>query len=164
MLQQITQLIQEVTSKDLKSSQIAPELQGKVGELTATSVVDGLKDSLSSGSGLGALTSLFQTQGQSNIASNPIVGSIVKQLVSSLSGKLGLSETVANGFASLVVPNIVGAISSKVSSGAEGFQISDILSSLGGNSDGKSGILGALQGDKSAAASAIGGALKGLFK
>lgn len=164
MLQQITQLIQEVTSTDLKSSQIAPELQGKVGELTAKSVLDGFKDSLSSGSNLSALTSLLQGSGQSNLTSNPIVGSIIKQLVSSLSGKLGISESVANGFASLVVPNIVGAISSKASSGAPGFSVTDILSSLGGSSDAKSGILGALTGDKGAAASVVTGALKGLFK
>ncbi|MHC5201330.1 hypothetical protein ACYSNV_03805 [Myroides sp. LJL119] len=163
MLQQITQLIQKVALKDLQASQIASDLQPKAVELTAKSVLQGLTENATSASKLGDLTSLLQGSGQ-NINNNPIVGSIIKELVGSLSGKLGIPDSMANGFASLVVPNIIGAISQNMNASDKSFSLSDLLTGLALDGDSKTGISDFLKADNSKATSLVTGALKGFFK
>ncbi|MEC4113131.1 hypothetical protein [Myroides pelagicus] len=156
MLEQITNLIEQVSSKEISNAGISTDLVGEVTKETGDSVINGFKDSISGGD-LGALTSLLGG-GTSNLLSNPMVMGMITNLVGSLTSKLGLGEGIANNFATAVIPKIISSIVSKNNDDADGFQLTDLLSSLGG----EKGILDSLTGGKEG----LGGAadlLKGLF-
>ena len=160
MLEQITQLIEQVSSKEMTNAGISSDLLGQVTQETGNSVLGGLKEAVSSGN-IQGLTSLLGENGLSNITSNPIVGGIIGNLTSGLVEKLGLSAGAAEGFAGSVVPKLIEMISSKASNGESGFQITDLISGLSGN-EGLGGMLGGLLGGNEG----LGGALsklKGLF-
>lgn len=160
MIDKITQLIQQISGSELANAGIDSSLGSKVTEQTADSILSGLKNSLASGD-LASVTSLFSDKAQ-DLGSNTLVQGIIAQLVQGLTSKLGLSSSTADSFAHGVVPQIIQAITAKSGQGEKGFELTDLLGSLGGNSS--SGILGALGGDKSQVVTGALGALKGLFK
>lgn len=158
MIEQITKLIEQVSSSEIKDNGISSEVAGKVTEETGQSIISGFKNSLSTGD-FGSLTSLLGGS-TSNLMSNPIVKSIIGNLITNLTSKLGLSEGVAGSFANSVIPKIIGAIATKSQNGDNGFEVSDLLGTLG-NGDSKD-LLGSLTGGKANLGGAID-ALKGLF-
>ncbi len=96
---------------------------------------------------ISGLKSLFK--GELDIASNPIVGNIVNQLVESLSSKVGLSPNLASSIGTFVIPFVMNKISGKQPAG--GFDLSSLTSMLSSEGSGlgetlKSGLGGALGG------------------
>jgi hypothetical protein len=158
MLEQITKVIEQVSSSEIVKGGITSDLTSAITKETGSSIMEGLKSSVASGD-ISGLTNLLSGQA-ANIASNPIVKDMITNLAGGLITKLGLSDSIATNFANGVVPQVMETIVSKVQGGESGFQISDIMSNLGGGSF--QDILGSLTGGKDG----IGGALdklKGLF-
>lgn len=113
---------------------------------TKETVQSGLMNELTSGN-ISGLKSLFN--GESDIASNPIVGNIVNQLVESLISKVGLSPNLASSIGTFVIPFVMNKISGKQPAG--GFDLSSLTSMLSSEGSGlgetlKSGLGGALGG------------------
>ncbi|MTG97668.1 MULTISPECIES: hypothetical protein [Myroides] len=158
MIDQITKLIEQVSSKEISQAGISTDLAGAVTKETGDSIINGFKDSISGGD-LGALTSLLGG-GTSNLMSNPMVMGMITNLVGSLTSKLGLGEGIAKNFAGSVIPGIIESLVSKSKGGESGFQITDLISSFGGG-DSK-GLLDSLTGGKEGLGGAMN-ALKGLF-
>ncbi|AJA69283.1 hypothetical protein HX045_03360 [Myroides odoratimimus] len=158
MLEQITKLVEQISSSEVAKGGITSDLTSAVTKETGDSIINGLKDSVSSGD-ISGLTNLLSGQA-SNIASNPIVTGMIGNLISGLVGKLGLSEGVAGSFANGVVPQVVSAIVAKIQGGESGFDMSTILSGLG--QGGAQDMLGSLLGGKEGLGGAID-KLKGLF-
>ena len=160
MLEQIKQLVEQVSSKEMSSAGISSDLLSSITQETGNSVVTGLKEAVSSGN-IQGLTSLLGDNTLSTITNNPIVGGIIGNLSSSLVEKIGLNSGTAEGFAGSVIPKLIEMISSKASNGEQGFQVTDLISNLGGN-DGVGGVIGGILGGNDSIGGALG-KLKGLF-
>lgn len=166
MLEQIQQIIEQVSSKEAGAQGISSELTSSVAQATGSSIISGLKDSVSNGN-ISQLTDLFQ--GSGDIASNGAVTSIVSNLVGTLSSKLGIDSRVANNFASSVVPQALSMLVSKLKD--SNFSITDLLGAFSGGSGSSGGIMDALGGmgldqnkDGKVGLDDAMSALKGLFK
>lgn len=151
MLEVITKLVEQVSSTELSKSGLGTDLVSSVSGETGSAIFEGLKNSISSGN-IGGLTSLLSGQ-VGNIAANPIVGEIIGNLTGGLTSKLGLSPDIASNFSGDVVPKIIETIVAKIQSGESGFQLNDIIGSLGSGgiqdligsfTDGKEGLGGIL--------------------
>lgn len=168
MIDKLQQLIQQTTTQEVdRNSNIANDLTGNVATETGSSLLDGLKSAVSSGN-LGDLTNMLGNTDKNALTSNPVVKNIISSLTSKLGTNVGLDSHTASGFASSIIPQIISIVSSKVQSGD--FNISDILSSLTGggtgsaldqNGDGKVGIDDAIS---AVTKGKLGDALGGLFK
>lgn len=158
MLEVITKLVEQVSSGELSKSGIGAELASQVSGETGTAIVNGLKSSIASGD-ISGLTNLLSGQA-ANIASNPIVKDMIGNLAGGLISKVGLPESIASNFASGVVPQAIEAIVAKIKGGESGFELNDIVGSLGAG--GLQDLLGSFTGGKEG----LGGVLdkfKGLF-
>ncbi|WP_430613768.1 hypothetical protein [Flavobacterium sp. JP2137] len=165
MLEQIKQIIEQVSSKEAGAQGMSSELTSSVVQATGGSIVSGLKESITNGN-FSQLTDLFQ--GSGNIASNGAVTSIVSNLVGTLSSKLGIDSGVANNFAGSVVPQIIGMVVTKAKD--SNLSMTDLMGSLAGGS-GSSGLLDSLGGlgldqnkDGKVGLDDAVSALKGFFK
>lgn len=166
MLEQLQQLIEQVSSKEAGAQGISSELTSSVAQETGTSILSGLKDTVMSGN-FSQLTDLFQ--GSGDVSSNGAVSSIVSNLVGSLSGKLGIDQGVASNFASSVVPQALSMVVSKFKD--SNFSITDLIGAFSGGSGSGGGILDSLGGmgldqnkDGKVGLDDAMSALKGLFK
>ena len=168
MLDQISKLIEQVGAKEASASGISPDMMSKVTGETKDSIVSGFKNAVSGGD-ISQITNLFQGDSSaSSLASNPMVSGMVSNLISKLTGSLGMDSATSKGFATAALPKILSMLISKSKDSDTGFNPADLISSLGGGSDaagmlGKlGGLLGGDKGDKSGGGALSG--LKGLFK
>lgn len=141
MLEQIQQLIEQVSSKEAAAQGISSELTTSVAQATGTSIISGLKETVMSGN-FSQLTDLFQ--GSGDVASNGAVSSIVSNLVGTLSGKLGIDQGVASNFAGSIVPQALSMLVSKFKD--SNFSITDLMGAFSGGSGSGGGIMDALGG------------------
>ncbi|MEP6806519.1 MAG: hypothetical protein ABI892_18470, partial [Flavobacterium sp.] len=75
-------------------------------------------------------------------SSNPVVQQITQQLSGTLGQKFGLSNDASSGVASGMIPQILSSLVNKAKDPNDSsFQISDLISSLTGNSGQASGIM-----------------------
>jgi len=161
MVEQITKLIEQVSAKEISGSAISSDLTSAVTKETGDSIINGFKNSISSGN-ISGLTDLL-SGGVSNLTSNPMVSGMIGNLISGLTTKLGLPEGVASNFADTVIPSVIEMIVSKVQGGESGFQLTDLIGGLSdGNGGGINDMLGSLTGGKEGLGGAMD-ALKGLF-
>lgn len=158
MIEQISKLIEQVSSSEISGAGISTDLAGAVTKETGDSIINGLKSSLSAGD-IGGLTSLLGGS-TSNLMSNPIVMGMVTNLISGLTSKVGLSDGIAKNFAGSVIPKIIESLISKSKGGESGFQVTDLVSGLGGGN--AKDLLSSLTGGKEGLGGALD-ALKGLF-
>lgn len=138
MIDQIKQIIEQVSSKELNGAAgISSNLAGQVTQETGNSILSGLKDSLAQGN-IGQLTDLFKATGGSSLTSNPVVSGMITNLISGLTGKVGIDSGTATSFAGSVIPKIVESLISKSKDGTSGFQLTDLIGSLSGGAAGSS--------------------------
>jgi uncharacterized protein YidB (DUF937 family) len=120
-------------------------------EVASSSIFDTLKNAATGGN-IGDIMSMF-SGGSNNAASSPIAGLIQNNMVQSLIQKFGLEQGAASNVASGLIPNVlqnlvhktndpndssfdIQGILSKVTGGAGGFNIGNIVSNLtGGNNN-----------------------------
>lgn len=102
------------------------------------------------------------------LTANPVVKNIISSLTAKLGVNVGLDNSTAGGFASAIVPQIISLIANKVKSGD--FNIGEMINSFGAggagsvldqNGDGKVGIEDAIS---AVTKGKLGDALGGLFK
>lgn len=141
MFEQLTQLVQQYSGTSVVNNAAVPNEQNEaVINETSNSIFTGLQKIASEGGGE-QLASLFN--GNSSIdSSNPVVQQITQQLSGSLGEKFGLSSETSSGVAAGMIPQILSSLINKAKDPNDSsFQISDIISSLTGNSNQASGIM-----------------------
>lgn len=141
MFEQLTQLVQQYSGTSVVNNAAVPNEQNEaVINETSNSIFTGLQKIASEGGGE-QLASLFN--GNSSIdSSNPVVQQITQQLSGSLGEKFGLSSEASSGVAAGMIPQILSSLINKAKDPNDSsFQISDIISSLTGNSSQASGIM-----------------------
>lgn len=144
MINQIKQLIEQVSSQEAsQSAGISADLTSKVAEETGQSILSELQGAVSKGN-MSQLTDLFGGS-TSSLTSNPLVKGMITNLISSLTGKLGIEGATAKSFAGSVIPKVLSSLISKAKDGKSDFQLTDLLSGLSGAGD-AGGLLGKLAG------------------
>ena len=144
MIEQIKQIIEQVSAQEGSAKGLGSDVTSAVTKETGESILSGLKSALTGGN-ISQLTDLFQGN-VGGLTSNPVVMGMIANLVSSLTGKLGLDQAVSQNFAGSVIPKVMETLVSKAQDGKEsGFQMTDLIASLSGGSDAK-GLLESLGG------------------
>ena len=141
MFEQLTQLVQQYGGNAVVNNTAIPnEHNEAVISETSTSIFAGLQKIASEGGGE-QLAGLFN--GSSPIdSSNPVVQQITQQLTGSLGEKFGLSSADSSGVASSMIPQILNSLVNKAKDPDDSsFQITDIISSISGNSGQASNIM-----------------------
>jgi hypothetical protein len=141
MFEQLTQLVQQYGGNAVVNNAAVPnEHNEAVISETGNSIFAGLQKIASEGGGE-QLANLFN--GNSAIdSSNPVVQQITQQLSGSLGQKFGLSSDASTGVAAGMIPQILSSLVNKAKDPNDNsFQISDIISSISGNSGQASGIM-----------------------
>jgi len=141
MFEQLTQLVQQYGGAAVVNNNAVPnEHNEAVISETSNSIFAGLQKIASEGGGE-QLAGLFS--GKTPIdSSNPVVQQITQQLSGNLGQKFGLSSEASSGVASGMIPQILSSLVNKAKDPNDSsFQISDIISSITGNSGQASGIM-----------------------
>ena len=166
-MEKLQQIIQQLTNQELGNhSNIDNTLADDLAKETGSSLIDGLKSAISGGN-ISDLTAMLGNSDQTSLASQPIIKDIISSLTSKLGGSKGLDSNIAGGFASAIIPKIISMVSSKIQSGE--LNIADIVASFSGtagagldqNGDGKIGIDDAISAVTNGK---LGDVLGGLFK
>ena len=141
MFEQLTQLVQQYGGDAVVNNTAVPnEHNEAVIQETSSSIFSGLQKIASEG-GAEQLAGLFN--GTSKLdSSNPVVQQITQQLSGSLGEKFGLSSADSAGVASGMIPQVLSSLVNKAKDPNDSsFNISDIISSISGNSGQASGIM-----------------------
>ncbi|MDR7370704.1 DUF937 domain-containing protein [Flavobacterium aquidurense] len=141
MFEQLTQLVQQYGGDAVVNNKAVPnEHNEAVINEAGSSIFSGLQKIASEG-GVEQLAGLFN--GSSPIdSSNPVVQQITQQLSGSLGEKFGLSSTDSAGVASSIIPQVLNSLVNKAKDPNDSsFNISDIISSISGNSGQASNIM-----------------------
>ncbi|CAA9199644.1 hypothetical protein ACHRVW_17575 [Flavobacterium collinsii] len=141
MFEQLTQLVQQYGGDAVVNNAAVPnEHNEAVIQETSSSIFSGLQKIASEG-GAEQLAGLFN--GTSKLdSSNPVVQQITQQLSGSLGEKFGLSSADSAGVASGMIPQVLSSLVNKAKDPNDSsFNISDIISSISGNSGQASGIM-----------------------
>ncbi|UYW00770.1 hypothetical protein K5I29_09620 [Flavobacterium agricola] len=136
-MNQFASVIQNFVQQQMHTISADEKLVPEVAEQTSESIFNGISNALKQGK-TNEVLALFNDE-KSNLASNPLVSQIVSGLTTNLASKFGIDAKKAEGFASSVIPTVLQFFKSKNESGESGFNITDILSGLGGKDAG--GIL-----------------------
>ena len=141
MFEQLTQLVQQYGGDAVVNNTAVPNEHNEavIGE-ASSSIFAGLQKIASEG-GAEQLAGLFN--GTSSIdSSNPVVQQLTQQLSGSLGEKFGLSSSDSSGVASSMVPQVLNSLVNKAKDPNDSsFNISDIISSISGNSGQASNIM-----------------------
>ena len=141
MFEQLTQLVQQYGGDAVVNNAAVPNEHNEavIGE-TSNSIFAGLQKIASEG-GAEQLAGLFN--GTSAIDnSNPVVKQITQQLSGSLGEKFGLSSETSSGVAASMIPQILSSLVNKAKDPNDNsFNISEIISSISGNSGQASNIM-----------------------
>lgn len=140
MFEQLTQLVQQYGGDAIvKNNAVPNEHNEAVVNETSNSIFAGLQKIASEG-GAEQLAGLFN--GKTIDSSNPVVQQITQQLSGSLGQKFGLSNEASSGVAASMIPQVLNSLVNKAKDPNDsGFQISDIISAISGNSGQASGIM-----------------------
>ncbi|MFV0506263.1 MAG: DUF937 domain-containing protein [Bacteroidales bacterium] len=144
MLDGILDLVKDQAMKAIGGNTDVPEEKKEDAINTTTStIVDGLKDQMSSGN-LDSIMGLFGGS-KSDVTNNPLVSSLQNSVVSALGKKVGLNPSICSSIASAVVPTLIGMISNKEKDPNDSFSIASLVGSFAGQQGGKKGgLLGGL--------------------
>lgn len=143
MMDQIQKIVQQLTEKEVNSNEgISTNLAGSVVQETGNSLIEGLQNAVSGGN-LDGIMSMFSGNDANSLTSNPIVKNIIDSLTSKLGTNVGLDAGTSSNFASSIIPQILSLLMGKAKSGE--INITDLLSngalsSFDQNGDGKLGI------------------------
>lgn len=141
MFEQLTQLVQQYGNSAVVNNDAVPNEhnEGVMNE-ASNSIFDGLKKIASEG-GTEQLAGLFSGNSPIN-SSNPVVQQLTQQLSGNLGEKFGLSSNASSGVAASLIPQILSSLVNKAKDPNDNsFQISDIISSISGNSGQASSIM-----------------------
>lgn len=137
MFDQLTELVQQYGNEAVvKNNAVPNEMNEDVMKEASSSILSGLQNMASEG-GIEQLASLFQGNNASD-TSNPAVQNLINQVTGNLGAKFGMDSSAANGVASNLIPQVLGALVGKAKDpNVKGFDVSDLVSSIsGGNNSG----------------------------
>jgi hypothetical protein len=144
MFEQLTQLVQQFGKEAVVENNAIPNEnnEGVMNE-ASSSIISGLKKIVSEG-GVEQLAALFQGNNAQD-SSNPVVQKLTKQLTGNLGEKFGLSNEVASGVATGMIPKVLGSLVNRAKdTNDSSFQISDIVNAISGGSGQNSNIMDAI--------------------
>ncbi|MFQ3575383.1 MAG: DUF937 domain-containing protein [Cytophagales bacterium] len=114
MLQQLLEIVQESTKDSVVKNQKVPnQFNTGVQQEIAESITDFMKNQVASGNINGVVELLKKGSNTKSTKSDPIVGGIVKTLVSNLSKKFNISEDVAIAIAQQAIPLVISGLTKK---------------------------------------------------
>lgn len=149
----VADLIKKVAAEAASGNIEIPEnLKEKVLGGLSDSIFDSIKKTAASNGGIEQITSLLT--GGTSASSSPITSMATKIFSSQVAPKLGLSSAVTSTITAML-PTVIDKLVAAVSSGKDGFNLSDIISAVAGGS-GSSSKASILKG--------VGGLLGKLFK
>ena len=143
MLEQITNLVKEFGQDSVVNNAAVPNSQNnEVLAEAASTVTGGLQGLLASG-GLQDIIALFTGGGANKqggiggLLKNPIVATMVTQLISKLTSKFNMAPAQASNVAESLIPNVLNGLVTRTTSNApenDAFDLNDLIGSLtGGN-------------------------------
>ncbi|MGX7668561.1 hypothetical protein [Flavobacterium pedocola] len=135
MLDQISELVKQFGGDAIVNNQNVPnEHNDAVMNETSSSILSGLKEMVASGN-INDVAGLLN--GGSADTSNPVVRQLTEQLSGNLGQKFGLSNEAASGVAGNMIPKVLGSLIGKAQDPNQpGFNVSDIVNSIGGGNAG----------------------------
>ena len=165
MIDQIKDLVFQLTQKEIEgNSQIQNNVAGSVAQETGNSILQGIQSAVSEGN-FSDILGLAKNMDIQSLATQPMVQKMIENLSSNLSQKVGIDGATSASIASGMIPQILSKV---LGSSNNGFNISDLLSSLTGdnnpldqNKDGKIGLDDAITAVKNGN---IGDILGNIFK
>lgn len=138
MLEELFNLVKEVTNQDNETISSIPKGQNDAIVAEATNTVASGMRNLVSGGGLGSLISMFnETRNSSNagggLLSNPIVSMMVGHFAEKLMSKFNLGSREAGKVSSSLIPNVLKDLINKTNDpGNSTFSLDKILNSITG--------------------------------
>ncbi|WP_313807957.1 hypothetical protein [Flavobacterium sp.] len=135
MLDQITELVKQYGGDAIVNNQDVPnEHNEAVMNETSDSILNGLKGMVANGN-FSDIAGLLNNG--SIDSSNPVVKQLTEQLSGNLGQKYGLSSEASSGLAGSIIPKILGSLIGKAKDPNQpGFDVSDIVKSIGGSNSG----------------------------
>lgn len=135
MLDQISELVKQFGGDAIVNNQNVPNEQNDaVMNETSDSILNGLKGMVTNGN-ISDIAGLLNSG--SIDSSNPVVKQLTEQLSGNLGQKFGLSSDAASGVAGGMIPKVLGALIGKAQDPNQpGFNVSDIVNSIGGGNSG----------------------------
>ncbi|HSD15376.1 MAG TPA: hypothetical protein VLB74_12065 [Flavobacterium sp.] len=133
MLDQISELVKQFGGDAIVNNPSVPnEHNEAVMNETGNSILSGLQNMAAQGN-VEDIAGLLK--GGNFDASNPVVKQLTDQLSGNLGQKFGLSSDTASGVAGSMIPNVLGSLIGKANDPNQpGFNVSDIVNSIGGGS------------------------------
>ena len=148
----VADLIKKVAAEAASGNINIPDnLKEKVLGGLSDSVFDSIKKTATEKGGIEQLTSLLT--GGTSASASPVTSMATKIFSSQVAPKLGLSAATTSAITA-VLPTVIDKLVAAVSSGKDGFDLSDIIAAVSGGSN--SSTSGLLKG--------VGGLLGKLFK
>jgi hypothetical protein len=112
MLQELINLVKESAGNTIANHPAIPvDKKEEAVQITGTSVIDGLKNSLMTGN-LKDVLKLFSGNG-ADTTTSPVTQNVNNTLTENLSHKLGIPSSQAGGIASAIIPMILGKLVNK---------------------------------------------------
>ena len=141
MFEQLTELVKQYGGEAVVNNSAVPNEQNDaVMSEASSSIIDGLKSMVANGN-ISELAEMFQGNNAGN-NSNPVVKNLIEQVSGNLGSKFGLSSEASTGVASNLIPQVLESLVNKAKDPNDSsFNISDIISSISGNSGQASGIM-----------------------
>lgn len=134
MLDQISELVKQFGNKAIVNNEAVPnEHNEAVMNETSNSILSGLKNMVAGGN-INEITGLLGA-GSNIDASHPAAKKLTEYVSGNLGQKFGLNEDTSYGVAGYMIPKVIGSLVGKANDPNQpGFNMSDIVSSIGGNS------------------------------
>lgn len=141
MFEQLIPLAQEKIGNFLQQQGFGGEQGGEAARAAGEGIVSQLSERFSGGDYSGIME-LFS--GHDTDASSGAVSSMLPGVADTLSSKLGIDLSQAEGLAGGIIPSVMNMLNDKVKqAGADGFDVQSLLGNLGGQG-GIGGMLGGL--------------------
>ncbi|BDD01527.1 hypothetical protein PEPS_38070 (plasmid) [Persicobacter psychrovividus] len=131
-------------------SNLGPSEASEAAKLSGESLMEGLKDNISSGNTSEMISMFTQKEDVSN--SHPMVSGMIANLSGKVANQLGVSTGVASNVANMAIPFVINLISSKFRNSEHSQDASGLMSMIAGGSGGggiidqAKGLLGGLFG------------------
>jgi hypothetical protein len=167
MLDQLMKLVEQHAGDAIvKNPAIPNEHNNAAIKDVASQIFSGLQSQATSGGGgLQNIISMFQGGGGNNMTSNPIVSGLIASVAGSVASKFGVSQQVAQGMASSLLPTVMNSLVKKTNDPKDSsFDLGSILKATSGNSGLDVGsLIGQVAGGSKGGLGGLGGLLGGLF-
>jgi hypothetical protein len=163
MIDQLIKLVEKNADDAIVNNPAIPnQFNNAAIQDVAQQIFGGLKGQVSNGN-YAEVLSMFQGQGK-DMASNPLVGQLVSNIVGDFATKFGISRAAAQGAVSTLLPQVLNQLVSKTNDPNDSdFDLQDMMRNFSGNKNLNIGdLLGSVIGNSSSGQ--VGDMLGKMFK